>query len=105
MDFDELKKEKKKQSLYGFIESSILLNSKSGEKQKVTKRQTVQVTGGAQGQLVQSKIIGNFVPRNSTNTQTVTSRTSSSSSGSDRFARILELVERATAAVNVTNKF
>ena len=103
MDFDELKKEKNKQSLYGYIESSILLNS--GEEQKVTKRQTVQVSGGVQGKLVQSKIIGNFVPRNSTNTQVETSKISSSRSGSDKAARILELVERATAAVNVSNKF
>ena len=104
MDFDELKKEKNKQSLYGYIESSILLNS--GETQKVTRRQTVPVSGGVQAKLVQSKIIGNFVPRNSTNMQqTQGTNGSLAVDSSDTTARILELVERATAAVNVSNKF
>ena len=64
------------------------------------------VNGGGQAQLVQSKIIGNFVPRNSTNMQqTQGTNGSLAVDSSGTTARILELVERATAAVNVTNKF
>ena len=36
-DFDELKKEKAKQSQYGYIESAILLNTGAGESDGVTR--------------------------------------------------------------------
>ena len=80
---------------------------KCSEKQTTTnnKRQTV-VTNGGHSQIVQSKILGNFVPRNSTNMQVAADTNNNMESGiSDTTERILDLVERATAAVNVTNKF
>ena len=98
-----MKKEKQKQSLYGYIESSILLNT--GEKPRTSSKRQTGVSGGSQAQLVHSKIIGNFVPRNSSNVQRETSQGTVGSSTSDKVARILELMERATAAINVTNKF
>ena len=71
-----------------------------------TKRQTV-VSNGGQSQMVQSKILGNFVPRNSTSLQVTadTNNNKMESGRSDTAERVLDLVERATAAVNVTNKF
>lgn len=81
---------------------------KCSEKQTTTninKRQTV-VSNGGHSQIVQSKILGNFVPRNSTNMQVAADPNNNVESGSsDTTERILDLVERATAAVNVTNKF
>ena len=81
---------------------------KCSEKQTTTtsnKRQTV-VSNGGQSQIVQSKILGNFVPRNSTNMQVAADTNNNMENGSsDTAERILDLVERATAAVNVTNKF
>ena len=64
------------------------------------------VSNGGQAQIVQSKILGNFVPRNSTNLQMTTDTNNKmESTRSDTTERVLDLVERATAAVNVTNKF
>ena len=64
------------------------------------------VSNGGQAQIVQSKILGNFVPRNSTNLQMTTDTNNRMESArSDTTERVLDLVERATAAVNVTNKF
>ena len=80
---------------------------KCSEKQTTTnKRQTV-VSAGGPSQIVQSKILGNFVPRNSTNTQVTANGVNNNveSPASDTTDRILDLLERATAAVNVTNKF
>ena len=67
------------------------------------------MSNGGPSQIVQSKILGNFVPRNSTNMQVAADTNNNSSSrdsgSSDKAERILDLLERATAAVNVTNKF
>ena len=67
------------------------------------------MSNGGPSQIVQSKILGNFVPRNSTNMQVAADTNNNSSSrdsgSSDTAERILDLLERATAAVNVTNKF
>ena len=85
-----------------------LICLKCSEKQTPTtnKRQTVVSTGGP-SQIVQSKILGNFVPRNSTNMQVTTATTNNNveSESSVTTERILDLLERATAAVNVSNKF
>ena len=85
-----------------------LICLKCSEKQTSTtnKRQTVVSTGGP-SQIVQSKILGNFVPRNSTNMQGTTATTNNNveSESSVTTERILDLLERATAAVNVSNKF
>ena len=64
------------------------------------------ISNGGQSQIVQSKILGNFVPRNSTNMQVAANTKNTMENGSsDTTERILDLLERATAAVNVTNKF
>ena len=64
------------------------------------------ISNGGQSQIVQSKILGNFVPRNSTNMQVAANTNNTMENGSsDTTERILDLLERATAAVNVTNKF
>ena len=64
------------------------------------------VSNGGHSQIVQSKILGNFVPRNSTNMQVAANTNNTMENGSsDTTERILDLLERATAAVNVTNKF
>ena len=57
--------------------------------------------------MVQSKILGNFVPRNSANTQVTANGVNNNveSAASDTTDRILDLLERATAAVNVSHKF
>ena len=80
---------------------------KCSEKQTTTnKRQTV-VSAGGPSQIVQSKILGNFVPRNSTNTQVTANGVNNNveSAASDTTDRIMDLLERATAAVNVSHKF
>ena len=64
------------------------------------------ISNGGQSQIVQSKILANFVPRNSTNMQVAANTNNTMENGSsDTTERILDLLERATAAVNVTNKF
>ena len=125
-DFDSLKLEKGKQTLYGLIETASLILATTGVlkfnlnlsktnykflKIQIDSAQAVRRKGpsvsssskSVQTKRVQSKILGDFIPKDASKSTAVddSSTTVERKSGSDDGRRIVELFERATEASNM----
>jgi len=97
IDYDGIKLEKQKQTLYGLIEAASLLLT-SSDSASLTKKSPVP-SHPVKAKRIQSKILGDFSPRDSSSSLTNGHDDVNENIGD----RIVELMERATVA-NTTRK-
>merc|ERR1712110_609951 len=107
VEFDSLKLEKGKQTLYGLIETASLILATTDSARPV-QRKGPSVSSPAksmQTRRVQSKILGDFIPKDAPKLATTDDSLTEveRSSGSEDGRRIVEIFERATEA-NSTRK-
>jgi len=101
-DFDSLKLEKGKQTLYGLIETASLILATTDSAQPVQRKgpSVSSSSKSVQTKRVQSKILGDFIPKDASKSTAVddSSTTVERKSESEDGRRIVELFERATEA-------
>merc|ERR1719350_2155648 len=104
-DFDALKIEKGKQTLYGLVETASIILATTDSAGPV-QRKGPSVSSSAksmQTRRVQSKILGDFIPKDAPTKVTAedSSEPEERKSGSESGRRIVELFERATEATSI----
>ena len=102
-DFDALKLEKGKQTLYGLIETASLILKTQTDSAQPVQRKGPSVSSSSkpmQTRRVQSKILGDFIPKDASKSSTMddSSTKVERKNVSEDGRRIVELFERATEA-------